>query len=80
MSLANNKLKTADSLQLLAHYLPNLENLSLENNKLCSWRDMDSVAGKKGKDRLTQLREILVMGNPLREDMIRKKRLDIYKM
>ena len=46
----------------LAHYLPDLKNLSLEGNKLQGWKEMDYISGKRG--RLTKLRELILTGNP----------------
>ncbi|KAA1467548.1 NTF2-like protein [Dentipellis sp. KUC8613] len=80
ISLANNNLSSAQYFSTIAHYLPNIANLSLENNGLRVWKDLDclsSVTGKK--DKLTKLRELILIGNPLRELEYKHSRVDEYK-
>ena len=48
----------------LSMHLPNLINLSFENNKLTSYRDIDPLPGKY----FTRLRELLFIGNPVLEN------------
>ncbi|KAF9266467.1 NTF2-like protein [Marasmius fiardii PR-910] len=69
LDLSNNKWNGND-LALLGHYLPQLANLSLHNNQLRLYRDLDHLAGRKGK--LMVLRELILTGNPLREDEVNK--------
>ncbi|KAG7089928.1 hypothetical protein E1B28_011560 [Marasmius oreades] len=69
LDLSNSKFGGGD-LALLGHYLPQLANLSLHNNQLRSYRDLDSLAGKKGK--LMLLRELILTGNPIREEEVTK--------
>ena len=61
----------------LAHYLPDLKNLSLEGNKLQGWKEMDYISGKRG--RLTKLRELILTGNPIRELEYKNNRIATYK-
>lgn len=61
----------------LAHYLPNLANLSLQGNNLRTWRDIDYISGRKGK--LEHLRELVLLGNPVRELEFKIGRGDKYK-
>ena len=61
----------------LAHYLPKLANLSLENNKLSSWKDLDYISGRKGK--IESLRELILVNNPVRDFEFRNNRGDRYK-
>ncbi|KAF9231003.1 hypothetical protein BU15DRAFT_91000 [Melanogaster broomeanus] len=77
ISLANNHIGSGQLLSTLAHYLPKLANLSLQNNDLKVWRDMDYLSGRKGK--LEHLRELIMIGNPLRELEIKNGRGDKYK-
>ncbi|KAL0577983.1 nuclear mRNA export, poly(A)+RNA binding protein [Marasmius crinis-equi] len=69
LDLSNNKWSGQD-LAVLGHYLPQLANLSLNNNNIRLYRDLDHVAGRKGK--LLVLRELILTGNPLREDELKK--------
>lgn len=77
ISLANNKIASGQILSTLAHYLPKLANLSLENNDLKVWRDVDYLSGRRGK--LEHLRELIMIGNPLRELELKNGRGDKYK-
>jgi nuclear RNA export factor len=49
----------------LNHYLPRLANLSLQGNALRTWKDVDYISGRKEK--MTHLRELVLLGNPIRE-------------
>lgn len=77
LSLANNNISSGQLLSTLAHYLPKLANLSLQNNNLKVWRDIDFISGRKGK--LEHLRELILLGNPLREQEIQNGKGDKYK-
>ncbi|KAG8213436.1 hypothetical protein J3R82DRAFT_11949 [Butyriboletus roseoflavus] len=77
ISLANNKIASGQVLSTLAHYVPKLANLSLQNNDLKVWRDVDYLSGRKGK--LEHLRELIMIGNPLRELELKHGRRDKYK-
>ncbi|KAF8588268.1 NTF2-like protein [Ramaria rubella] len=77
ISLANNGLTNAQPLQTLSHYLPGLRNLSLANNKLKLWKDLDYLSARKG--RFLHLKELVMNGNPMREDQIPTNRLDKYR-
>jgi len=77
VSLAHNNLNNGSVLSRLSHYLPKLVNLSLEGNKLASWKDIDYISGKKG--RLQHLRELILVGNPVRELEYKNNRVERYK-
>ncbi|KAH7925857.1 NTF2-like protein [Leucogyrophana mollusca] len=77
LSLANNNISHGQILSTLAHYLPTIANLSLQNNNLKMWRDIDYLSGRKGK--LEHLRELILLGNPLRDLEIKNGRGDKYK-
>jgi nuclear RNA export factor len=77
VSLANNNIGSGLLLSSMAQYLPNLANLSLQNNNLRQWKDIDFISGRKSK--LTKLRELVVIGNPLREVEIQNGRGEKYK-
>ncbi|EJD06393.1 NTF2-like protein [Fomitiporia mediterranea MF3/22] len=77
ISLANNNITMGTQITSLAHYIPDLRNLSLQDNKLRSWRDLDQLSTKNRK--LAQLREIIFIGNPLRETELSAGRAEQYK-
>jgi nuclear RNA export factor len=76
LSLANNKL-AGEHLQYISKYLPKLANLSLSNNNLRHWKDLDFISGRKEK--LVHLRELLLIGNPVRDFEYKNNRADRYK-
>ncbi|KAF8896554.1 hypothetical protein BD779DRAFT_1496546 [Infundibulicybe gibba] len=69
LSLANNRLN-GHHLSNLSHYLPRLANLSLQNNQLKAYKDIDILSPRKEK--LSRLRELVLIGNPLRETELQK--------
>ncbi|OCH95422.1 NTF2-like protein [Obba rivulosa] len=77
MSLAHNNITSASTIIGLPRYLPKLVNLSLEGNKLRMWKDLDYIAGRRG--RLENLRELVLTGNPIREVEYQNNRVDQYK-
>jgi len=80
ISLANNNLQSTHVITTIAHYLPNLANLSLENNSLRVWKDLDSISQLSDKkDKLLKLRELILIGNPIRELEYQNNRVDTYK-
>jgi nuclear RNA export factor len=80
VSLANNNLQTTHVITTIAHYLPNLANLSLENNNLRVWKDLDSISQLSDKkDKLLKLRELILIGNPIRDIEYQNNRVDNYR-
>ncbi|KAJ7671531.1 hypothetical protein DFH06DRAFT_1177844 [Mycena polygramma] len=76
LSLANNNLN-GQHLTYLDKYLPRVANLSLQNNNLRMWKDLDPISSRKEK--MLNLRELVLMGNPLREQEYRNGNQDRYK-
>jgi nuclear RNA export factor len=74
--LANNNLSGAH-LQQLHRYLPNLVNLSLQNNAIADKREISMIVPKK--DKMIHLRELVLMGNPLRETAYKTGAGDVYR-
>lgn len=80
ISLANNNLQATHVITTIAHYLPNLANLSLENNSLRVWKDLDSISQLSDKkDKLLKLRELILIGNPIRDIEYQNNRVDNYR-
>ena len=64
----------------IAHYLPDIINLSLEGNNLRHWKDLDTISALTDrKDKLTKLKELILVGNPMREDEVRNGKIDYYR-
>ncbi|KAH6909208.1 hypothetical protein BKA70DRAFT_1477020 [Coprinopsis sp. MPI-PUGE-AT-0042] len=64
LSLANNGMN-GEHLQYLAKYLPNIVNLSLQGNNIRTVKDLDTISARRNQ--LNQLRELVLIGNPVRE-------------
>jgi nuclear RNA export factor len=80
LSLANNGISSGAILAAISRYLPNIVNLSLQGNKLSRFRDIDIIVGRKGSTvRLTSLKELIVAGNPMRDNEEVAGKLDSYK-
>jgi nuclear RNA export factor len=77
ISLANNKLRNGHCLVSLHRYLPKLANLSLANNNLREYKDLDYISAKRGK--LLHLRELLLLGNPVRENHVKNSTVERYR-
>ncbi|KAI0671575.1 NTF2-like protein [Trametes maxima] len=77
ISLAHNGLTSGRIMSSLAHYLPKLANLSLEGNSFGGWKEVDYISGKRG--RLSNLRELVLVGNPMRELEYKNNRGQQYK-
>jgi nuclear RNA export factor len=80
LSLANNAISSGSTISALSRYLPNIANLSLQDNKLERHRDLDYVSGRKSSSfKLQHLRELILTGNPLRENEARAGKLDLFR-
>jgi len=76
LSLANNNL-AGEHLTYIHHYLPDLVNLSLQNNNIRSVKDLDCISQRKQK--MLCLRELVLLGNPVRELEYQNGRGDRYR-
>jgi len=68
ISFANNDLRNLKSLSKLHFYLPDLMNLSFQNNLLSSLRDLEPLNGSK----FTNLRELVIADNPIKNKELQK--------
>jgi nuclear RNA export factor len=76
LSLAKNNLAGVH-LQSLSQYLPKLANLSLQDNRIRTWKDIDFISARKGK--LLHLRELVLLGNPIRDTVVQEGGIEKYK-
>ncbi|KAJ6468355.1 hypothetical protein C8R45DRAFT_1018431 [Mycena sanguinolenta] len=76
LSLSNNGL-SGQHLTYLDKYLPRIVNLSLQNNNLRMWKDLDPISSRREK--LVHLRELVLLGNPIREQEYINGNADRYK-
>ncbi|KAH6573406.1 hypothetical protein BASA61_009042 [Batrachochytrium salamandrivorans] len=63
LSLSGNRLRTLDHFSTLHQRVPTLVNLSLQDNQLGSYRDLEPLNAKE----FPNLREVVLIGNPIRE-------------
>ncbi|KAF9151142.1 nuclear mRNA export, poly(A)+RNA binding protein [Linnemannia schmuckeri] len=83
ISLASNKLRSMQPISSIAQFFPKLLNLSLKDNNITSMKDLEYISGPK---KLTNLRELILLDNPIRDRAIEKNkddfsyRSDITKM
>ncbi|KAG6816643.1 hypothetical protein H0H87_004389 [Tephrocybe sp. NHM501043] len=76
LSLSNNNLQ-GTHLQCLSHYLPELVNLSLQNNNIRTMKDLDALASRRG--RLMSLKELVLTGNPLQVEGMKTDNGEKYR-
>lgn len=76
ITLAGNKLRDVTNITTLAQYCPNLRNLSLANNDMRRYKDLDAWSSK---NKLANLQELELTGNPVREEEVAKGREIEYR-
>jgi hypothetical protein len=70
LSFGKNHLKNVQQVSTLAQYLPNIQNLSFQDNLIKEYEGLEALSGT-GK--LKSLKELLLAGNPLRESEIKQR-------
>lgn len=70
ISFARNHLKNVQQISTLAQYLPNIQNISFQENLFKDYANLEALSGT-GK--LKHLRELLMAGNPLCEAEIKQR-------
>lgn len=73
ISFARNHLKNIQQISTLAQYLPNVQNISFQDNLIKEYANLEALSGT-GK--LKHLRELLMAGNPLRESEMKQRGSD----
>ncbi|QSL64631.1 hypothetical protein MERGE_001932 [Pneumocystis wakefieldiae] len=69
VNLSSNKITSLINISTLAQTYPNLKNLNLANNLLKYYKDLDVWSHK---DKLPNLQELILIGNEIRENEIKK--------
>ncbi|KAG8912510.1 nuclear mRNA export, poly(A)+RNA binding protein [Tulasnella sp. 417] len=77
VSLANNKFGSLKQLAYITRYLPDLANLSLQNNDIADIRTLNFIGSRT--DQAPKLREVIFLGNPFREIFSARNELDRYQ-
>ncbi|KAF9550104.1 nuclear mRNA export, poly(A)+RNA binding protein [Mortierella hygrophila] len=83
ISLASNRLRSMQPISSITQFFPKLLNLSLKDNDITYMKDLEYISGPK---KLTNLRELILLDNPVRDLAIEKNkddfsyRSDITKM
>ncbi|KAF9116825.1 nuclear mRNA export, poly(A)+RNA binding protein [Mortierella sp. AM989] len=73
ISFASNRLTSLQPISSVAQFFPNLQNLSLKDNSIATYKDLEYLSGKK----LPNLKELILLGNPLRDRDIQKNNDDL---
>ncbi|ORY87606.1 hypothetical protein BCR37DRAFT_353284 [Protomyces lactucae-debilis] len=76
VNLESNKLRDVAGISTLTQTFPKLRNLSLANNDFRKYANLDAWAGK---NKLANLQELILTGNPLREEELAKNRSVEYR-
>lgn len=76
VSLEGNKLRDITGITTLAQSFPKLRNLSLANNDIKRYKDLDAWSNK---NKLAELQELILTGNPIREEEVAKNREIDYR-
>lgn len=70
ISFARNHFRNVQQISTLAQYLPNVQNISFQDNMIKDYANLEALSGT-GK--LKHLRELLMAGNPLRESEMKQR-------
>ncbi|KAF9292633.1 RNA polymerase II transcription factor B subunit 4 [Mortierella alpina] len=73
ISFASNGLRSVRPIEALCEYFPYLLNLSLRCNEIASNKDLEGLSG----NRLPNLKELVLLDNPIRERDVTKNNDDI---
>ncbi|KAF9574510.1 nuclear mRNA export, poly(A)+RNA binding protein [Mortierella alpina] len=73
ISFASNALRSVRPIEALSEYFPYLLNLSLRCNEIANSKDLEGLSG----NRLPNLKELVLLDNPIRERDVSKNNDDI---
>ncbi|KAG9096030.1 nuclear mRNA export, poly(A)+RNA binding protein [Ceratobasidium sp. UAMH 11750] len=81
ISFANNNFVTLQPLHALAKFLPNLKNVSFQNNQIRLWKELEYITphDPKHREAISSIREIILMGNPVHDVEVAKGDLTVYR-
>ncbi|KDQ13518.1 hypothetical protein BOTBODRAFT_133413 [Botryobasidium botryosum FD-172 SS1] len=78
ISFAHNNFSSTQPISTLHHYLPRLENITLEGNHIRAMKDLDYLT-PRSKLKVSQIKEVILLGTPLRDNDYSHGRQDKYK-
>ncbi|KAF9173391.1 nuclear mRNA export, poly(A)+RNA binding protein [Mortierella sp. AD010] len=73
ISFASNRLTSLQPISSVAQFFPNLQNLSLKDNNIYNYKELEHLSGKK----LPNLRELILLDNPIRDKDIQRNNDDL---
>ncbi|KAF8339792.1 uncharacterized protein EI90DRAFT_3151245 [Cantharellus anzutake] len=80
LSLANNRFVDTRNLDYIQHYLPQLANLSLENNKIANFNALDGLtSNRKSEIAVSGIKELVLTGNPVKEKLSSTAEIITYR-
>ncbi|KAF9580804.1 nuclear mRNA export, poly(A)+RNA binding protein, partial [Lunasporangiospora selenospora] len=74
ISFNSNSLRSLQPISSVAQFFPNIQNLSFKNNEIRDYKDLEYLSGNK---KLPNLRELILLENPLRDRILSKEKDDI---
>lgn len=77
LSLAHNQFRTLRPLTYMAHYLPTVINLSLQDNRIGSSKEITWLLSKNGA--ASKLQELIFLDNPFRTSAEKNDNLSSYR-
>ncbi|CAE6470841.1 unnamed protein product, partial [Rhizoctonia solani] len=81
ISFANNSFTNLHPLRMLPTFLPQLKNISFQNNEIRLWKDLEAIIPHEQKHggAVSSIREIILMDNPVRDQELAKGDLTAYR-
>ncbi|CAE6462120.1 unnamed protein product [Rhizoctonia solani] len=81
ISFANNSFTNLHPLRMLPTFLPQLKNISFQNNEIRLWKDLEAIIPHEQKHggAVSSIREIILMGNPVHDLELAKGDLTAYR-
>ncbi|CAE6456485.1 unnamed protein product [Rhizoctonia solani] len=81
ISFAHNSFTNLHTLRMLPTFLPQLKNVSFQNNEIRFWRDLEAIIPSEQKHggAVSSIREIILMGNPVHDQELAKGDLTAYR-
>ncbi|CAE6442313.1 unnamed protein product [Rhizoctonia solani] len=81
ISFANNNFTNLHNLRMLPTFLPQLKNISFQNNEIRLWKDLEAIIPneQRHRDGVSSIREIILLGNPVHDQEFAKGDLTTYR-
>jgi len=78
LSVANNGYRDLRQFSTLHHYLPDLRNLSFQNNDIRSSKELHHISAR-GEGQQSKLTELILLDNHFRNAALKGGTIDVYR-